>query len=52
MKTKLKTLPTGKTLRTRATGKVSKGEATATIVFALIVYVYTIGLFVIQILTK
>jgi hypothetical protein len=52
MKTKLKTLPTGKRLRTKVTKRISKGEATATIVFALLIYGYTIGLFVVQILTK
>ncbi len=52
MKTKLKTLPIGKRLRTRATKRISKGEARATIVFALLVYGYTLGMFVVQILTK
>jgi len=52
MKTKLKTLPQGKRLRTKVTKRISKGEARATIVFALLIYGYTLGMFVIQILTK
>ena len=52
MRTKLKTLPIGKRLRTKVTKRISRGEAIATIVFALLVYGYTIGMFVVQILTK
>ena len=52
MKTKLKTLPVGKRLRTKVTKRISKGEAIATIVFALLIYGYTLGMFVVQILTK
>jgi len=52
MRTKLKTLPIGKRLRTKVTKRISRGEAIATIVFALLVYGYTIGMFVAQILTN